>query len=169
MRLNRTLFNPRSNTERRPGPDRLQNQYCLSHECYTPTEFALFGVGICIAGVLLGVVVITWLKNKCFPEDKYYEYTLDDPNSSMTNSSSRRMNGSLMNNTSSDEVANLMPRSDSGGFRSHKPDSVVAVQNQSDQVPHSQLQTDYIHKRQSMIHSQECIRDMPDIPPDLHD
>ena len=74
-----------------------------------------------------------------------------------------------MNNTSSDEVANLMPRSDSGGFRSHKPDSVVAVQNQSDQVPHSQLQTDYIHKRQSMIHSQECIRDMPDIPPDLHD
>ena len=27
----------------------------------------------------------------------------------------------------------------------------------------------YHIKRQSMIKSQECIRDMPDLPPDLHD
>ena len=33
------------------GPASLSNQYCLSHECYPPTEFALFGVGICIAGM----------------------------------------------------------------------------------------------------------------------
>ena len=50
MRLNRTLFSPKTPPSYRPGNERLQNQYCLTHDCYTPTEFALFGVGICIAG-----------------------------------------------------------------------------------------------------------------------
>ena len=37
-------------TSKNYGPAGLQNQYCQTHACYTPTEFALFGVGICIAG-----------------------------------------------------------------------------------------------------------------------
>ena len=54
MRLNRTLYSPKSPPNSyRPGNERLQNQYCLTHDCYTPTEFALFGVGICIAGKII--------------------------------------------------------------------------------------------------------------------
>ena len=54
MRLNRTLYSPKSPPNSyRPGNERLQNQYCLTHDCYTPTEFALFGVGICIAGTII--------------------------------------------------------------------------------------------------------------------
>ena len=50
----------------------------MQNDCYTPTEFALFGIGICIAGILIGVVVLAYVKNKCSAEDKLYEYTLDD-------------------------------------------------------------------------------------------
>ena len=55
IRLNHSLYRQsqgRSITTSNPGgAASLQNQYCLSHECYTPTEFALFGLGICIAGM----------------------------------------------------------------------------------------------------------------------
>ena len=50
MRLNQTLYGRTSSSMPRPRNEGLQNQYCLTHDCYTPTEFALFGVGICIAG-----------------------------------------------------------------------------------------------------------------------
>ena len=48
-----------------------------------------------LSGILVGVVVITWLKNKYFPEEKYYEYTLEhetNTNNSSPNDS-KRMNG----------------------------------------------------------------------------
>ena len=34
-------------------------------------------------------------------------------------------------------------------------------------IPHDPV--DYHLKRQSMIKSQDCIKEMPDLPPDLHD
>ena len=53
IRLNQSLqgLHVGSTGSAMQGPASLQNQYCLTHECYTPTEFALFGVGICIAGM----------------------------------------------------------------------------------------------------------------------
>ena len=65
-------------TRQRAKAGSLQNQYCMQNDCYTPTEFALFGIGICIAGILIGVIVLAYVKNKCSAEDKLYEYTLDD-------------------------------------------------------------------------------------------
>ena len=32
--------------------------------CYTPTEFALFGIGAIVMGVMLGVVGISWFKHQ---------------------------------------------------------------------------------------------------------
>ncbi len=58
-------------------PASLQNQYCWSNKCYTPTEFALFGIGICVLGILIGIVAVAWFRNQCSPEDKYYSYSLD--------------------------------------------------------------------------------------------
>ena len=55
----------------------LQNQYCWSNKCYTPTEFALFGIGICVLGILIGIVAVAWFRNQCSAEDKYYSYSLD--------------------------------------------------------------------------------------------
>ena len=52
----------------------LQNQYCWSNKCYTPTEFALFGIGICVLGILIGIVAVAWFRNQCSAEDKYYSY-----------------------------------------------------------------------------------------------
>ena len=57
-------------------PEQLTNSYCLTSRCYTPTEFALFGVGICILGIMIGIVAVAWVKNQCLPEDKLYEYNL---------------------------------------------------------------------------------------------
>ena len=59
----------------------------MQNDCYTPTEFALFGIGICIAGILIGVVVLAYVKNKCSAEDKLYEYTLDDTHQVSTKNS----------------------------------------------------------------------------------
>ena len=71
-------FIPSSTRTNRGKASSLQNQYCMQNDCYTPTEFALFGIGICIAGILIGVIVLAYVKNKCSAEDKLYEYTLDD-------------------------------------------------------------------------------------------
>ena len=71
-------FIPSSTRSNRGKASSLQNQYCMQNDCYTPTEFALFGIGICIAGILIGVIVLAYVKNKCSAEDKLYEYTLDD-------------------------------------------------------------------------------------------
>lgn len=46
------------------------NPYCQTSRCYTPTEFGLFGVGICILGIMIGVVAVAWVKNSCW-FDKY--------------------------------------------------------------------------------------------------
>ena len=74
--LSKLIYKP--STRQRAKAGSLQNQYCMQNDCYTPTEFALFGIGICIAGILIGVVVLAYVKNKCSAEDKLYEYTLDD-------------------------------------------------------------------------------------------
>ena len=153
-----------STTRRGGGPQGLQNQYCLTHECYTPTEFALFGVGICIAGILIGVVVLAYVKSKCSAEDKYYEYNLEE----------HPLNGGLR---SHDEHDSLVHRSDSGGFKSHKPETITALNNSQmalttnpqDTVPYEFQDEPYHIKRQSMIKSQECIADMPDLPSELPD
>ena len=143
-----------------------------------------------LSGILVGVVVITWLKNKCFPEEKYYEYTLEHEtttNNSSPNDSKRMNNGgnsTMMvtvnpdirtgfynrdNNHIDQERENLiLARSDSGGFRSHKPESVVAVQSQQ-VLESASPNIDYHFKRQSMIKSQEFIKEMPDLPNDLQD
>ena len=54
------------------GPASLSNQYCLSHECYTPTEFALFGVGICIAGMLLSDCLFSRKNNQFLLLQEFY-------------------------------------------------------------------------------------------------
>ena len=59
------------------SPMPFQNQYCWSNKCYTPTEFALFGIGICVLGILIGIVAVAWFRNQCSAEDKYYSYSLD--------------------------------------------------------------------------------------------
>lgn len=138
----------------RHGPASLQNQYCLTHECYTPTEFALFGVGICIAGILIGVIVLAYVKNRCSAEDKYYEYTLDDHHHHHNGSAS-----SVPLNLEERQVS----RSDSGGFTKNKPE-IVALN-----PPNEYTDEPYLIKRQSMIKSQECIQDMPDLPSELPD
>jgi len=49
----------------------VAKQYCLSNDCYTPTEFSLFGVGICILGIMIGVVAVAYVKNWCIDKDDY--------------------------------------------------------------------------------------------------
>lgn len=183
LKLNASLrglqFIPSTRTNRGKASS-LQNQYCMQNDCYTPTEFALFGIGICIAGILIGVIVLAYVKNKCSAEDKLYEYTLDDThqhhqynqsNGTVLQSSDEREN--LVHRTNS---GNLIHRSDSGGFKSHKLDSVAALNPaasgavNSAPAPHDfQDEPIYYNKRQSMIKSQECIQDMPDLPSELPD
>ena len=71
-----------------------------------------------------------------------------------------------------------MHRSDSGGFKSHKPDSVAALNPAASVTAappsvasHQDYKDEpiYYNKRQSMIKSQECIQDMPDLPSELPD
>ena len=59
-------------------PASLQNKYCWSNKCYTPTEFALFGIGILVLGILIGIVAVAWFRNQCSPEDKFYSYSVDE-------------------------------------------------------------------------------------------
>merc|ERR1719341_1242116 len=55
-----------------PHPDsqRRTDDYCTENRCYTPTEFALFGIGAIVMGVMLGVVGISWFKHQCLPDEK---------------------------------------------------------------------------------------------------
>ena len=50
----------------------------MANLCIKLNYFFLLPIGICIAGILIGVVVLAYVKNKCSAEDKLYEYTLDD-------------------------------------------------------------------------------------------
>ena len=163
-------------------------RYCLTSRCYTPTEFALFGIGICVLGILIGVVAVAFFRSQCVAEEKLYEYSVDDGNpaaagaaggaaggggagagggfvggagggavnpfnaavlTSVEGAGPGGRNGSgvpngdigqvtILISQMSDNVANevcspscqdasLLSHSDSGGFISHKADSVVAV------------------------------------------
>lgn len=54
-----------------PVPDRREaSLFCSNNKCYTPTEFALFGVGVLVLGVMVGVVGISWFKSHCLPDEK---------------------------------------------------------------------------------------------------
>jgi len=65
-------------TTEQPISEGLEGQdYCSKHRCYTPTEFALFGVGTIVMGVMLGVVGISWFKYQCLP-DEYEEIMAQD-------------------------------------------------------------------------------------------
>ncbi|XP_023325464.1 uncharacterized protein LOC111699120 isoform X2 [Eurytemora carolleeae] len=44
--------------------------FCVSNKCYTPTEFALFGVGTTVMGIMIGVIGISWFKSHCLPDEK---------------------------------------------------------------------------------------------------
>ena len=97
---------------------------------------------------MAGVVIVAYVRNKCFPEDKLYEYTLDDPPAPHVNGGTTMI-----------ERENLLPHSVSGGFVSYKPE-VKAVNSRggvSNEVP-------YHIKRQSMVKSQEALQNMPEIP-----
>ena len=55
----------------RPTHERQEgSSYCAVNKCYTPTEFALFGVGAIIMGCMVGVVGISWFKNHFLPDEK---------------------------------------------------------------------------------------------------
>jgi len=59
------LTTPKPKQERQNG-----NKYCVDNKCYTPTEFALFGIGAIIMGSMVGVVGISWFKSSCLPDEK---------------------------------------------------------------------------------------------------
>lgn len=60
-----------SGTPAPPVQDRRESSlFCTNNKCYTPTEFALFGVGAIVLGVMLGVVGISWFKSHCLPDEK---------------------------------------------------------------------------------------------------
>ena len=44
------------------------DEYCVENRCYTPTEFALFGVGVIVMGMMVGVLGISGVKHKSLPE-----------------------------------------------------------------------------------------------------
>ena len=45
-------------------------EYCSQNKCYTPTEFAMLGLGSIILGVMVGVVAISWFKTQCLPDEE---------------------------------------------------------------------------------------------------
>ena len=102
---------------------------------------------------MAGVVIVAYVRNRCFPEDKLYEYTLDEPPAPHSNGGPTY------------ERENLLPHSDSGGFVSFKPE-VKAVNNHSNHQNHSRAETEvpYHIKRQSMVKSQEALASMPEMP-----
>jgi len=54
-----------------PHNDRQSGSvFCTANRCYTPTEFALFGLGAVVLGIMVGVVGISWFKSHCLPDEK---------------------------------------------------------------------------------------------------
>jgi len=56
-----------------PSPDSQRQEgsaYCAINKCYTPTEFAMFGIGAIVMGTMLGVIGISWFKHQCLPDEK---------------------------------------------------------------------------------------------------
>merc|ERR1712096_365132 len=51
-----------------PSPQSVSSS--SSSKCYTPTQFALFGLGGAVLGIMMGVLAISWLKQQCLPDEK---------------------------------------------------------------------------------------------------
>jgi len=81
QKLIETLLQQREQLQRdlsqyQKPPPNLEPQissFCSTNKCYTPTEFALFGLGTVVLGVLLGVVAISWFKQS-LPNEKQELY-----------------------------------------------------------------------------------------------
>ena len=112
--------------EKKAMPEHLTNSYCMTSRCYTPTEFGLFGVGICILGIMVGIVAVAWVKNQCLPEDKLYEYNIPEdeyeeiprggqpPSSAYSTNNGKTPNGKIpINDTDSPKMDAHFPRRDS--------------------------------------------------------
>ena len=57
-------------TTKAPEPEKIAgSEYCSRSHCYTPTEFAIFGVGTVVMGIMVGVVGISWFKHQCLPDE----------------------------------------------------------------------------------------------------
>ena len=57
-------------------------EYCATNKCYTPTMFALFGVGTLVMGALIGVISVNYAKHRCGIDEarenqRYQIYGLD--------------------------------------------------------------------------------------------
>ena len=61
------LTTPSPHSQKQEG-----STYCSLNKCYTPTEFAMFGIGAIIMGVMLGVIGISWFKHQVSLVDKEY-------------------------------------------------------------------------------------------------
>ena len=53
------LTTPPPNSQKQEG-----STYCAMNKCYTPTEFAMFGIGAIVMGTMLGVIGISWFKHQ---------------------------------------------------------------------------------------------------------
>lgn len=69
-RLNQTLERAGITTMSPHQEPREGLEYCALNRCYTPTEFALFGIGAIVMGIMVGVVGISWFKQQCLPDEK---------------------------------------------------------------------------------------------------
>jgi hypothetical protein len=134
IRLNRTLVRSGIATPAPPSfPGSLHNQYCLANKCFSPTEFALFGIGILVVGALVGILGVAWFRNYCVAEDKYYSYNVADYEAAASSSSGGRGHKEEASSEKQRLVANgvhndsSMISNDSGGFRSRGDETVAAV------------------------------------------
>jgi len=59
------LTTPSPHSQKQEG-----STYCALNKCYTPTEFAMFGIGAIVMGTMLGVIGISWFKHQCLPDEK---------------------------------------------------------------------------------------------------
>jgi len=53
------LTTPSPHSQKQEG-----STYCALNKCYTPTEFAMFGIGAIVMGTMLGVIGISWFKHQ---------------------------------------------------------------------------------------------------------
>ncbi len=100
-------------------------------------------------GILIGIVAVAFFRSHCVPEEKMYEYSVEEngvaggtgggpgsasgsggavnPFNATALSAVGSHDASGMPNGDLGQESSLLSHSDSGGFTSHKADSVVAV------------------------------------------